>query len=183
MGLDRDDIIVRRRLRAEIGVPSPMICLLASYQPTPICKPTSQSSATDNFRTETTFYLPPRFISIPNSTELTFKGTKVAFSHRLQRARQEFDPTSLGESAFLPTPELPEYFYPEVKKSLWAKQFAQRTFRYRSPASGKPASHQGVFGVHLVYVVQRADRGGRSSPALAEIYDEVRRQWLDSKRK
>ena len=172
MGLDRDDTIVRRRLRQKLEFLSDD--LSARVMPTDADLQVFLQSHVDNFKTETTFtfrqiYLNPQL----HGTDLQRDEARLLAD--LQPAGQQSDLTPLGDP-FLWPQSFQNISLSEVKKVL-GDQFA---IGLSTVAPGRwQAGVVSGYGAHLVYVVQRSE--GRL-PALAEIHDEVRRQWLDAKR-
>jgi len=172
MGLDRDDTIVRRRLRQKLEFLSDD--LSDRVMPTDADLQGFLQSHVDNFKTETTFtfrqiYLNPQL----HGTNLHRDETRLLAD--LHRAGRQSDLTSLGDPFLLPQ-SFQEISLSEVKK-VFGDQFASGL---SAVASGRwQAGVASGYGVHVVYVVQRNE--GRL-PSLTEIHDEVRRQWLDAKR-
>jgi len=93
----------------------------------------------------------------------------------LQRVGSNADLSSLGDP-FLLAPSFQNASLAEVKQ-VFGDQFA-------SALANLPAGHwQGPvtsgYGAHFVFLSHRTER---SLPALAEIRDQVRREWFDAKR-
>lgn len=172
MGLDRDDTIVRRRLRQKLEFLSDD--LSARVKPTDADLQAFLQSHADNFQTETTFTFRQIYLN-PQLHGTTLHRDETRLLTDLQRAGGQSDLTSLGDPFLLPQ-TFQSISLSEVKK-VFGEQFATGLSAV-APGKWQTGVASG-YGAHLVYVVQRNE--GRL-PALAEIHDEVRRQWLDAKR-
>ena len=172
MGLDRDDTIVRRRLRQKLEFLSDD--LSARVMPTDADLQVFLQSHVDNFKTETTFTFRQIYLN-PQLHGTNLQRDEARLLADLQPARQQSDLTPLGDPFLLPQ-SFQNFSLSEVKKVL-GDQFA---IGLSTVAPGRwQAGVVSGYGAHLVYVVQCHE--GRL-PSLTEIHDEVRRQWLDAKR-
>ena len=172
MGLDRDDTIVRRRLRQKLEFLSDD--LSNRVMPTDADLQDFLQSHVDNFKTETTFTFRQIYLN-PQLHRNNLHRNEARLLADLQRAGQQSDLTSLGDPFLLPQ-SFQDISLSELK-NFFGEQFATEL---SAVAPGKwQAGVASGYGAHLVYVIQRNE--GRL-PSLTEIHDEVRRQWLDAKR-
>ena len=172
MGLDRDDTIVRRRLRQKLEFLSDD--LSARVMPTDADLQVFLQSHVDNFKTETTFTFRQIYLN-PQLHGGNLHRDEVRLLADLQRAGRQSDLTSLGDPFLLPQ-SFQNISLSEVRK-VFGEQFASGLSTVAR--GGWQAGVVSGYGAHLVYVVQRNE--GRL-PSLTENHDEVRRQWLDAKR-
>ena len=172
LGLDREDTIIRRRLRQKMEFVSDDIAALA--EPTDAELEEYLRAHSDSFRVE------PRFTFQQVVLDPEKHGEKLASDAaqllaQLDHAGSEADLSTLGDSVLLETR------FAGLPASEVAKQFGEPF----ALALGRlqPGRWQGPvesgYGVHLVYVSERID--GRL-PALAEVRDAVRREWDNARR-
>jgi hypothetical protein len=172
MGLDRDDTIVRRRLRQKLEFLSDD--LSDRIMPTDADLQDFLQSHVGEFKTETTFTFRQIYLN-PQLHRNNLHRNEARLLADLQRAGQQSDLTSLGDPFLLPQ-SFQDISLSELK-NVFGEQFATEL---SAVAPGKwQAGVASGYGAHLVYVIQRNE--GRL-PSLTEIHDEVRRQWLDAKR-
>ena len=172
MGLDRDDTIVRRRLQQKLEFLSDN--LSARVTPTDADLQAFLQSHADNFKTETTFTFRQIYLN-PQLHGNNFHRDEAHLLAHLQRSGQQSDLSSFGDPFLLPQ-SFENISLSEVKK-IFGEQFAAG-ISAAVPGQWRWPVVSG-YGSHLVYVVRRNE--GRL-PALADIHDDVRRQWLDAKR-
>jgi PPIC-type PPIASE domain len=173
LGLDRDDMIVRRRLRQKLEFLSDE--LATRTEP-------SDTELQSFLQTHTGLF----------QSEPLFSFRQIYFNPQLHggnlhpdlaRALEDLERTgSRASTADIGDPFLVEQSFENVSlsdvKKTFGEQFASRLDALR------PSMWQGPidsgYGSHLVFVAQRSE--GRL-PALDEVRDQVRREWLDAKRK
>jgi hypothetical protein len=171
LGLDRDDAIIRRRLRQKMEFVSDDIAALV--EPT-------EADLEEYLRTHpAAFRLEPRFtfqqVYVNPEKHDDLLGDVARLLAQLNQPDGEVDGSALGDSTLL------EAQFAGVPASEVAKQFGEPF----ALALGRlePGRWQGPvesgFGVHLVLVSERTE--GRQ-PALAEVRDDVRREWENAKR-
>jgi hypothetical protein len=172
MGLDRDDTIVRRRLRQKLEFLSDD--LATRVEPTDADLQTFLQAHPDLFQSEPLFYFRQVYLN-PQQHAANLAADEARLLAELQRSGPNADLSSLGDP-FLLAPSFQNVSLAEVKQ-VFGEQFA-------SALAALPTSHwQGPvtsgYGAHFVFLSQRTER---SVPALSEIRDQVRREWFDAKR-
>jgi hypothetical protein len=172
MGLDRDDTIVRRRLRQKLEFLSDD--LVARKAPSDADLQAFLQAHADNFKTESTFTFRHVYLN-PQLRGANLGRDEARFLAELRGARPHADLTSFGDPFLLPQ-SFEKVSLSELKKTF-GDQFASGL------SALEPGQWQGPinsgYGVHVVCVVERSE--GRL-PALAEIRDEVRREWFNANR-
>jgi hypothetical protein len=172
MGLDKDDTIVRRRMRQKLE--------FLTEDATAAMSPTDQDlqdwldKHPDKFRAEPKWAFRQVYFSAGRLGE----GASIAASRALAKlngAGKKIDASELGDATLLPH-ELALSRLDEIA-SAFGDEFARRipqleTGRWTGPV-------QSGYGWHLVYVSER--REGRSRP-LAEVREAVQREWLAARR-
>jgi PPIC-type PPIASE domain len=172
MGLDRDDTIVRRRLRQKLEFLSDD--LATSVEPTDAELQTFLQAHAGLFQSEPRFTFRQVYLN-PQQHGANLSADEAHLLAGLQRAGPNADLSALGDP-FLLTPSFQNVSLAEVKQ-VFGDQFASAlaalsTSRWQGPvASG--------YGAHFVFLSQRTES---SLPELAEIRDQVRREWFNSKR-
>ncbi|MFO1459808.1 MAG: peptidylprolyl isomerase [Verrucomicrobiota bacterium] len=172
MELDKDDTVIRRRLRQKLQFVSEDIAAQA--------EPTEAELSAYLQAHASTFRLPPRFTFrqvylSPQKHRDNLAGDAAQLLVRLNQAGSEADATALGDALMLDDRYIAASAS-EVSSQFGAK-FAEQL------AALTPGQWQGPvdsgYGVHLVLVTERSD--GRL-PALGEIRDAVRREWASARR-
>jgi hypothetical protein len=172
LGLDKDDTVIRRRLRQKLEFVSEDIA--AQAEPTDADLDAYLHAHPESFRVERRFtftqvYLDP----IKHGDNLVRESEKLLA--QLQRADGNADSSTLGDSLLL------EHTFQSVPASEIAKQFGDEFAtklgelslgRWQGPI-------ESGYGVHLVLVSERTD--GRQ-PALADVREAVRREWNNARR-
>jgi hypothetical protein len=172
MGLDRDDTIVRRRLRQKLEFLSDD--LATRVEPTDADLQTFLQAHPDLFQSEPLFSFKQVYLNTQQHAA-NLPADEARVFGELQRSGLNADLSSLGDP-FLLAPSFQNVSLTEVKQ-VFGDQFA-------SALVALPMSHwQGPvtsgYGTHFVFLSQRTER---SLPALAEIRDQVRREWFNTKR-
>lgn len=172
MGLDRDDTIIRRRLRQKWEFLNDNLATQA--EPTDAELQAFLQSHPDNFKTETTFtfrhvYLNPQL----HGTRLSRDAARILAE--LGQRGEKADLNAVGDP-FVLGHQFQKIPLSETK-TMFGEQFASglaavRTGRWQGPM-------QSGYGSHLVFVSERAEG---HLPALAEIRSEVQREWANAKR-
>ncbi len=172
MGLDRDDTIVRRRLRQKLEFLSDD--LATRLEPTDADLQMFLQANPGLFQSEPLFSFRQLYLN-PQLHAANLFSDETRLLADLQRQGPNADLNSLGDP-FLLAPSFQNVSLTEVRQ-VFGDQFA-------STLAALPAGHwQGPvtsgYGVHFVFLSQRTER---SLPALAEIRDQVRREWFNTRR-
>ena len=170
-GLDRDDVIIRRRVRQKMeffaedaSVPEPDEAQLAAYL----------AANPERFKTEERFTFRQVFLSATrHGVAIDRDGNQI--SNALALADKAVDTTSLGDP-FLLGDEFQVVSSPELA-GIFGDVFAKRMSvlelnRWQGPI---PSS----FGQHFVYISERLQGG---APPLDAVRDAVRREWSNARR-
>jgi len=172
LGLDRDDTIIRRRLRQKMEFISDDIA--AQADPTDAELNAYMQSHPDRFRDEQRFtFLQIYFNPDKHGRNLARDTAKLLA--QLNQSGDKADPDLLGDSFPLQTR------FAVVPASEVAKQFGEKFAANLGELL--PGKWQGPvdsgYGVHLVYV---SDRTEARLPVLEEVHDVVRREWENEQR-
>jgi hypothetical protein len=172
LGLDRDDMIVRRRLQQKLEFLSDN--LATRTEPSDAELQSFQQTHTGLFQSEPLF----SFRQIYFNPQLHGGNLHrdMARALDLERTGSRANTGDLGD------PFLLERSFENLSLSDLKRTFGGQFASALSTASlgvwqGPVASG---YGVHLVLVTQRS---GGHMPALADVREQVRREWLDAKRK
>jgi hypothetical protein len=170
-GLDRDDVIIRRRVRQkmeflaeDMSVPEPSDEQLGAYL----------ASNPERFRAEDQITFHQIFLSATRRAN-TIEGDSKQVASVLAGADAAVDTTALGDP-FL----LGEEFRgvsPSKVTSIFGEGFAQRIFgmdkgRWQGPVSSG-------FGQHFVFISERVSG---NLPSLDAVRPAVRREWTNTRR-
>lgn len=172
LGLDKDDIVIRRRLRqkmefvaGDVGAPpQPPDDVLNAYL----------HAHPELFRAEQTFTFRQIYLNpMKHGENLTRDATQLLT--QLNQATSNSDISTLGDSLMV------DSTFNALPDDEIAKLFGDR-FAAALPTLA-PGQWQGPvesgYGVHLVLIDERSDRG---APTLADIRDAVRRAWNNDRR-
>jgi hypothetical protein len=169
LGLDRDDTIVRRRMRQKLEFLSEDVAPVADPDDAQLER--HLAAHADAYRIEPQVALRQVFVSRDR------RGDAAVADAQALLARLGADPNTEeeGDASLLPT-VLPLAPLGEVARAFgtaFAEEVAQLTpGRWSGPI-------ESGFGLHLVFVEQRVE--GRT-PALDEVRDAVRNDWLSARR-
>jgi len=172
MGLDRDDTVIRRRLRQKLEFVSEDIAALA--EPSDGDLQAFLSSQPERFRTEPRFTFTHVYLN-PERHGDRLAGDAAVLLARLKTAGARADVSTLGDRFLLPTS------FDSVSGSEIGRQFGEpfaRAVDDLAPGEWHGPVESG-YGVHLVLVSARTE--GRL-PALEEVRDAVRREWENAQR-
>ena len=172
MGLDRDDTIVRRRLRQKLEFLSDD--LATRVEPTDADLQSFLQTHPGLFQSEPRFTFRHVYLN-PQQHGANRAADEARLLAELQHGGANADLSSLGDP-FLLAPSFQNVSLAEVKQ-VFGDQFA-------SALAALPTSHwQGPvasgYGAHFVFLSQRTEG---SLPALPEIRDQVRREWFNTRR-
>lgn len=172
MGLDKDDTVIRRRLRQKMEFISDDIA--AQSEPTDEELNTYLQTHADMFRLEPQFSFNQVYLN-PEKHGNNLDRDSAQLLIQLNQSGNETDLASLGDQLMLEQQfvALPAS---EVAK-LFGEQFAAKLGEL-VPGQWQGPVESG-YGVHLVLVSERSE--GRL-PALADVRDSVRREWDNARR-
>ena len=173
MGLDRDDMIVRRRLRQKLEFLSDE--LATRTEPGDAELQSFLQTHTGLFQSEPLFSFRQIYFNPQLHGGNLHRDTARALED-LERAGSRANTIDLGDS-FLLERSFEKLSLSDVKKTF-GDQFASALAALQLGVWQGPV--ESGYGIHLVFVTQRSE--GRL-PALDEARDQVRREWLDAKRK
>jgi hypothetical protein len=172
LGLDKDDTVVRRRLRQKMEFVSDDIT--AQAEPTDADLNAYLHAHPDKFRTEQRFTFRQVFLN-PEKHRASLADDAAQLLAKLNQAGSDTDFAALGDPLML------DSNFTAMPAGEVAKQFGEK-FAAKLPEL-VPGQWQGPvesgYGMHLVFVSERTE--GRQ-PALAEVRDAVRREWENARR-
>ena len=172
MGLDRDDTIVRRRLRQKLEFVTDDITALAEPTDAELKKYLELHS--NDFRVEQQFTFSHVYLS-PDKHGERLTGHAAQLLMELRNADSDVDVSMLGDSFLL------ERRFELTSGSEITKQFGEK-FAAKLGEIPMGQWHGPVdsgYGVHLVYIEERTD--GRVL-GLAEARETVHREWTNARR-
>jgi PPIC-type PPIASE domain len=172
LGLDKDDTVIRRRLRQKMEFVSDDIA--AQAEPTDDELHAYLQAHPDSFRVEPRFTFRQVYLN-PDKRGENLVRDAAQLLVQLNQAGGKADASALGDSFLL------EHQFAAVPASEVAKQFGEK-FAAKLPGltSGQwQGPVESGYGVHLVLVSERT--AGRL-PALAEVRDAVRLEWGNARR-
>jgi hypothetical protein len=172
LGLDKDDTIIRRRLRQKMEFLTDDVAALAA--PTDEELSAYLKTHPDAFRVQRQFTFSQVYLNPERHGENLARDTAQLLA-QLQQAGDKADISELGDSFLL------EHKFESLPASEVTKQFGEKFAAILGELP--PGQWQGPiesgYGVHLVLVNERTE--GRV-PALAEVRDAVRREWTNTRR-
>ena len=172
LGLDKDDIIIRRRLRQKMEFVTDDV--VAQAQPTDDELSAYLQAHPDPFRMQRQCTFSQVYLNPEKHGENLARDTAQLLA-QLNQAGGKADVSALGDSFLL------EHTFAAAPSSEVAKQFGEKFAAKLDELA--PGQWQGPvesgYGVHLVFVSERTE--GRL-PALAEVRDAVRREWANARR-
>jgi hypothetical protein len=173
MGLDRDDTIVRRRLRQKLEFLTEETAETAAPSDEELQSFLQQHS--DTFRIEPRLAFQHVYLS-RNRRGDAAHATARQLLVQLSTVDAATDPTAFGDPFLLP-PEFALLSRSEIAR-LFGDAFATQLQHIEPGRWAGPI--ESAFGLHLVFVRERVD--GRV-PALAEVREAVQREWFAARRK
>jgi hypothetical protein len=172
LGLDKNDIIIRRRLRQKIEFVTDDV--VAQAQPTDDELSAYLKAHPDPFRVQRQCTFSQVYLNPEKHGENLARDTAQLLA-QLNQAGGKADVSALGDS-FLLDHKFDALPASEVTK-LFGETFAAKLGGLSSSQWQGPV--ESGYGVHLVFVSQRTE--GRL-PALMEVRDAVRREWANARR-
>ena len=172
MGLDKDDSVVRRRMRQKIEFLTEDAA--AAAHPTDQELQSWLDQHPDQFRLEPKLALRQVYVSVSRRGADATKEAERLLA-RLNSAGRKADAAEMGDATMLPH-ELPLSSGGEITR-VFGDGFAQQAARLEPGRWSGPV--KSGYGLHLVYVSERTE--GKVRP-LAEVRDVVQREWLEARR-
>ena len=172
MGLDRDDTIVRRRLRQKLEFFTDD--LMAAIDPTQEQLEAYLSGHPDTFRVPVQLSFRQIYFNLDRRGEQAKEDAETLLA-RLNGASLEMDTTGFGDSLMLPD-EYGRVSEVEVARAF-GEDFAAALFEL--PAGRWSGPVESGFGLHLVLIRERQPG---SLPALADVHQAVEREWRNARR-
>jgi len=172
LGLDREDTVIRRRLRQKMEFVSDDVAALT--EPSESELEEYLRTHADAFRVEPRFTFQQVYLD-PQKHGAELAGDAAKMLAQLEHAGAKADLSTLGDSLLLDTQ------YADLPQSEVARQFGEpfaqalgrlQTGRWLGPV-------ESGYGVHLVFVRERAE--GRT-PVLSDVREAVRREWDNARR-
>jgi len=172
LGLDKDDTIIRRRLRQKMEFLSDDVAALA--EPTDDQLGAYLKAYADTFRVQREFTFSQVFLNPERHGENLVRDTADLLA-QLRQAGGDADLSELGDSFLL------EHKFQSLAASEIVKQFGEK---FAAKLGELAPGHwdgpiESGYGVHLVWISERTE--GRL-PELAEVRDAVRREWANARR-
>jgi hypothetical protein len=172
LGLDKDDTIIRRRLRQKLEFLTDDVAALA--EPTDDELSAYLKAHPDTFRVQRQFTFSHVYLNRERRGENLARDTTQLLA-QLQQAGGKTDLSELGD------PFLLEHKFQSLPASEAVNQFGEKF----ASKLGKLSLGQwqgpveSGYGVHLVWISERTEG---HVPALAEVRDAVRREWANTRR-
>jgi hypothetical protein len=173
LGLDRDDMIVRRRLRQKLEFVSDG--LATRTEPSDAELQSFLQAHEESFQTEPLFSFQQIYFNPQLHGENLHRDVARVLDD-LQHSGSHVHENELGDP-FLLQQTFENVPLPDLKKTFGDK-FAS-TISASLVSSWRGPIESG-YGMHLVYVTKRTDS---HLPALTEVREQVRREYLDAKRR
>jgi hypothetical protein len=173
LGLDKDDTIIRRRLRQKLEFVSEDVA--AQAEPTDEQLRGYLKEHPDAFRTERRFTFSQVYLN-PRRRGENLAGDAAQMLAQLRQAGSKADVSALGDSLLL------DYQFDALPATEVAKQFGEKFAAKLGelPAGQWQGPIESGYGVHLVWVSERTE--GRM-PVLEQVHDAVRREWANARRR
>ena len=172
LGLDKDDTVIRRRLRQKLEFVSDDIA--AQTEPTDADLNAYLQAHPESFRVEPWLTFSQVYLDPVKHGDHLIRDTAQLLA-RLKQLGGKADTSTLGDSLLL------EHTFQSVPTSEIAKQFGEEfaaNLGELSPGEWHGPVESG-YGVHLVWISERTE--GRL-PELADVRDVVRREWANAQR-
>jgi PPIC-type PPIASE domain len=174
MGLDRDDPTIRRRMRLKLEMLNEDIA--AAMSPTDRDLQAFLEKHPDSFREEPRAAFRQVFLN-PDRRGANVEPDARNLLARLRASGPGADLSGFGDSLMMLPNDLPLSTLSEIGR-LFGKQFGRNIVKL------EPGQWQGPvlsgYGMHLVLVTERQPA---RLPELAEVRDQVEREWLFARKK
>jgi hypothetical protein len=171
LGLDKDDIVIRHRLRQKMEFISDDIA--AMPEPTDADLNSYLQAHPDRFRAEERFSFSQVYLDPAKHENIAHDIDELLT--RLNRIGGHAEVSALGDSLLI------DSIFKGVSTSEVAKQFGEKfaaklaelsTGQWQGPV-------ESGYGVHLVFVAERTEGRGHTLP---EVRDDVGREWASAER-
>jgi hypothetical protein len=172
LGLDKDDTVIRRRLRQKIEFVTDDVTALA--EPTDDQLGAYLKAHADAFRVQRQFTFSQVYLNPERHGENLARDIAQLLA-QLQQAGDKADLSELGDSFLL------EHKFQSLPAGEIVKQFGEKfaiELGKLSPGQWNGPIESG-YGVHLVWISERTEG---QVPELAEVRDAVRREWANARR-
>lgn len=172
LGLDKDDSVIRRRLRQKLEFISDSVASQA--EPTDEQLQKFLETHADSFRGERKFSFSQVYFDPQKHGENLTRDVNQMLA-QLRLAGSKPDLSKLGDSLLL------EQSFEAVPAAEVSKQFGE-AFAAKLvdlPPGDWSGPIESGYGLHLVLVTERRDG---SMPALAEVRETIKRDWINSQR-
>jgi hypothetical protein len=174
LGLDQDDLVIRRRLRqkmefinADITAPQPP--LEADLQ-------TYFDANKERFKLPDLFSFQQVYLNPDKHTDDVKRQAEELLARLTTEASSAVDPNMIGDASLLPV-QLDAVTQREVA-NLFGREFARNI--ENAPTGRWSGPYASSYGLHLVHITNR-EAGGLS--AIAEIRPILEREWYAERRK
>jgi hypothetical protein len=172
LGLDKDDVVIRRRLRQKMELLSDAGA--DALSPTDSMLEAYLKSHPETFAVDPAISFQQIFLS-PQRHGAAIDQTAATILETL-KARPETDAATLGDPSLLPT-EMPLTSLKSIGH-MFGGEFADAIGKAKAGAWTGPIASS--FGLHVVHVSERQEG---QVPALGDVRDVVIREWNNEKRK
>ena len=173
MQLDRDDIVIRRRLRQKLEMLTEDVASLTPPTEQELQQYLEENAA--DFRIPATLSFRHVYFNTDESREQALQDAESLLS-QLHKDAGSVDLETAGNQSLLPQ-DLQEVRVSDLD-SLFGRGFGEALDDMSVGSWHGPV--QSGFGLHLVYVEKRVDG---HDPQLDEVPDLVKREWLQVRRK
>ena len=173
IGLDQDDIVIRRRLRQKLELLAEDVASLV--QPTDQELQAYLDDNSEDFRLEPSYSLSQLYFSVDRRGEQA-AADAIAALGQLQDSGPMLDGELPGDP--LPLPEMLEDAGASEVARLFGEVFV--TQMGELPLGEWAGPVESGYGLHLVYV---QDSTAGRAPALDEVRHDVQREWLSQRRR
>jgi len=173
MGLDRDDLIVRRRLQQKLQFVTDDVG--APAKPTDMELSEYLKTHADAFQVDKRFTFDQVYLDPAKHGERLTQDVDNLLTQLRQHGTSDLDLTSLSDAFLL------EHRFQGAPTTEIAKQFGDKFAAKMAelPVGQWVGPVQSGYGTHLIFVEQRV--GGRL-PDLPEVHEAVKRDWTNARR-
>ena len=172
LGLDKEDTVIRRRLRQKMEFVSDDVAALA--EPSDEELSIYLKAHADTFGVQRQFTFSQVYLNPERHGQNLARDTAQLFT-QLQEAGDEADLSQRGDSFLL------EHKFQSLPASEVVKQFGEKfATKLSEVLSGQwQGPLESGYGLHLVWISERTEE---RLPELAEVRDAVRREWANTRR-